>query len=147
MVRFKDRSMGFFKIISESKHNFGADLNTKSKARELRKRMTHAEELLWKRIRRKQLNGMHFRKQHPYGHYILDFYCFESQLAIEVDGLIHLNKVEYDSERAACLESSGLTVLRFSNDEIENDIESVLYRISEYLIAYTKSYNDNENKL
>jgi very-short-patch-repair endonuclease len=77
---------------------------------------------------------MYFRRQHPYGIYILDFYCFEANLAIEVDGGIHLNQVEYDNERTKYLESSGLTVLRFNNEDIENDINVVIEEIKKYLI-------------
>jgi very-short-patch-repair endonuclease len=72
---------------------------------------------------------MYFRRQHPYGIYILDFFCFEANLVIEVDGLIHLSKHEYDLERTKYLESSGLTIIRFRNADIENRIGKVLEKI------------------
>jgi very-short-patch-repair endonuclease len=79
---------------TSAEHNLGASLNIKSKAQELRKKSTRAEQILWNHLRRKQQNGAFFRRQHPYGIYILDFYCFKANLAIEVDGGIHLSKVE-----------------------------------------------------
>ncbi len=77
---------------------------------------------------------MYFRRQHPYGIYILDFYCFEANLAIEVDGKIHLSKKEYDDERTRFLESSGLRVLRFENSDIESRIDWVIKVINQYLM-------------
>jgi 5-methyltetrahydrofolate--homocysteine methyltransferase/ATP-dependent helicase HrpA len=109
-----------------SKHSLGATAAIKDKARQLRKRMTDPEKMLWSRIRNEKLNGMYFRRQHPYGIYVLDFFCFESNLVIEIDGLIHLRHRDYDNERTKYLESSGLKVIRFTNTEIEDKIEWVL---------------------
>ena len=106
--------MAYVKIINESKHLHGADLNTKSKARMLRKSMTSAEKTLWNKTRTRQPNGIYFRRQHPYGIYILDFFCREANLVIEVDGAVHLGSKEYDEERTQYLESTGLKVIRFS---------------------------------
>jgi very-short-patch-repair endonuclease len=125
------------KIISLAKQNFGANNNIKASARDLRKSMTESEKILWKRIRKKQLLGLHFRRQHPYGIYILDFYCFEAQLAIEIDGMIHLTRIEYDNERTEYLEASGLKVIRFKNEDIETRIEVVIEKIRAYLINNT----------
>jgi very-short-patch-repair endonuclease len=125
--------MDFTKSISNSKHNLAASGNIKAKAKELRKNPTRSEEILWSYLRRRKLKKMYFRRQHPYGIYILDFYCFEANLAIEVDGGIHLNQVEYDNERTKYLESSGLTVLRFNNEDIENDIKTVIEEINKYI--------------
>ena len=91
--------------------------------------MTDAEKVLWSRIRNRKVNGMYFRRQHPYGIYILDFFCFEANLVIEVDGPIHLSRHEYDIERSDYLKSSGLKVIRFTNTQIENKIELVLKKI------------------
>jgi len=113
-------------IITKGKQNLGASSNIKNKARELRKNLTNTKKILWNHLRRKQQNGMYFRRQHPYGIYILDFYCFEANLVIEVDGDIHLIRKEYDEERTLYLESSGLKVLRFTNEEVEKSIESVI---------------------
>ncbi|MDO9339923.1 MAG: endonuclease domain-containing protein [Bacteroidales bacterium] len=125
--------MVFSKRIIESKQNLGASYNIKIKARELRKNLTGPEKILWSYIRKRQQKGMHFRRQHPYGIYILDFYCFEANLVIEVDGLIHLNQKEYDNERTRYLESSGLRVLRFRNQDIEERIEWVIEKINKNL--------------
>jgi very-short-patch-repair endonuclease len=130
--------MAYSKRIIEAKQNLGASYNIKIKARELRKNLTGPEKILWSHIRKKQQKGMHFRRQHPYGIYILDFYCFEANLVIEVDGMIHINQKEYDNERTRYLESSGLRVLRFRNLDIEEKIECVLENINNSL---------NSNKL
>jgi very-short-patch-repair endonuclease len=126
--------MIYSKLINKSKHNLDANLSLKSKARELRKRMTEPERILWNHIRGRKQNGLYFRRQHPYGIYILDFYCFEANLVIEIDGMIHLSRHEYDIERTEYLESSGLKVLRFKNKDIENRIEWVLAEINAFTI-------------
>ncbi|MCH5596506.1 endonuclease domain-containing protein [Niabella ginsengisoli] len=79
--------------------------------------------------------GLRFRRQHPYAIYILDFYCHALKLAIEVDGSIHLkNDVkENDAQRQTLLESDGLKVLRFTNEEIEKHLEKVIATIEEYI--------------
>jgi very-short-patch-repair endonuclease len=125
--------MVYKRIISESKHTHGADLSIKTKAYELRKKMTDAEKKLWEHLRLKRIEGRHFRRQHPYGIYILDFFCAKANLVIEVDGDIHKFKEEYDNERTRYLEDSGLKVIRFTNLEIENRIEEVLQKIRSFL--------------
>ncbi len=125
--------MTFQKIVTEGKQNHGASENIKSKARGLRKNMTITEKTLWKRLRRRSQNGAYFRRQHPFGIYILDFYCFEASLAIEIDGEIHLTQKEYDKERTEYLVSSGLKVLRFKNEDVNNRLEWVIDTINEHL--------------
>jgi len=125
--------MTYSKRIVEGKQNLGASFNIKARARELRKDLTPQEKRLWDRIRRGQLNGMHFRKQHPYNIYILDFFCFKANLAIEVEGKIHLRRKEYDKERTRFLESTGLEVLHFRNEDIENRIDWVIEIIKKHL--------------
>lgn len=98
-------------------------------ARNLRTTMTEAERLLWARLRRKQLAGLRFRRQHPIGRYIADFYCHEKKMVIELDGVVHENTIEYDYLREKFIKAGGYTVLRFTNDEIEHSIEMVLQRI------------------
>ena len=127
--------MIYSKIINESKHNLGASFNIKQKSRELRKTMTETEKILWSKLWKKQQNGIYFRRQHPYNIYILDFYCFQANLVIEVGGPIHDMTIEYDSERTRFLESSGLKVLRFTNQDIESRIDWVLELINGYLIS------------
>ena len=125
--------MVYSRIITEAKQNFGASLNIRNKARELRSNMTGSELILWDHIRKRKLNGVHFRRQHPYEIYILDFYCFEANLAIEIDGPIHLDQQEYDMERTKDLESSGMKVIRFTNRDIEERIDWVLEKIKSNL--------------
>jgi very-short-patch-repair endonuclease len=125
--------MVFSRIIAESKHTHGADLNTLGKANELRRSMTPAELKLWRRLRGNKINGFHFRRQHPYGMYILDFFCSKANLAIEVDGEVHQFRKEYDLERTEYLTASGIKVLRFTNSEVEKDIKSVIIKIKSEL--------------
>jgi very-short-patch-repair endonuclease len=121
------------KIINKAKHNLGASFNVKNKARELRKKMTIPEKILWSQLRKRNLHGLYFRRQHPYGIYILDFYCFEANLVIEIDGMIHLSRRIYDIERTKYLKSSGLSVIRINNNDIETRIDWVLEKINIYL--------------
>jgi len=88
---------------------------TKPLARELRKNQTGAEELLWYRIRRKQILGVQFNRQRPIAGYIVDFYGVEAKLVIELDGSQHFepDALAYDLERTKVLESLGLKVIRF----------------------------------
>jgi very-short-patch-repair endonuclease len=125
--------MIYSRIIANAKQSHGSGKSIILKARELRKNMTPAEEILWSNLKDKKISGLHFRRQHPYGMYILDFYCNKIDLAIEVDGKIHLSKIKYDKEREEYLKSSGVEVLRFKNEEIINNIDSVISRIKEYL--------------
>jgi very-short-patch-repair endonuclease len=125
--------MIYSKFLNESKQNHGADLNIKRKARDLRKKMTKTENILWNRLRNRQIKGMYFRRQHPYGIYILDFFCHKANLAIEIDGEIHLSKKIYDTERTHYLEATGIKVIRFRNDEVEENIQRVLNMIGSFL--------------
>ncbi len=125
--------MVYYKKISEAKQSHGADLSIHRKAKELRKKMTRAEKILWSYISNKKILNMHFRRQHPYGMFIIDFYCNSANLAIEIDGEIHKGKKEYDKERTEYLKSSGLDELRFKNIEIEERIEMVIDKIKNYI--------------
>ena len=125
--------MVYSRIVIEAKQNLAASLNIKRKAQYLRKHMTESEKVLWSYLRKRQQLGMYFRRQHPYGIYILDFYCFEANLVIEIDGMIHINKHLNDKERTKFLESTGLKVMRFKNEDVDIRIEWVLNRISSYL--------------
>ncbi|MGH7964175.1 MAG: DUF559 domain-containing protein, partial [Candidatus Binatia bacterium] len=100
------------------------------RARELRREQTAAEQCLWRVLRGQQL-GAKFRKQHPIGPYITDFYSWEAGLVIEVDGDSHFTPEAqvYDRERNAYLQSLGLTVLRFTNHEISTQLEGVRAQI------------------
>ena len=93
-------------------------------ARHLRKTMTEAEQALWWRLRRKQIAGSRFRRQHPIGPYIADFACIERKLVIEVDGGQH-SGCEADMRRDEYLQRQGFAILRFWNNEVLENIEGV----------------------
>ncbi|MEF1169253.1 endonuclease domain-containing protein [Vibrio campbellii] len=97
---------------------------------QLRTNMPKPEEILWQRIRRKQL-GVKFRRQHGIGRYIVDFYCAELNLVIEIDGDSHFSDEgkEKDTIRDAFMETLGIKVLRFTNEEVMKQTESVLERL------------------
>jgi len=99
------------------------------RARELRQQMTPAEKLLWAHLRNKQLNGLKFRRQHPLGPFIADFYCAACRLVVEVDGDIHDLQPEQDAARTEQFEQYGYRVIRFRNKQVFNDLESVLTAI------------------
>jgi len=96
------------------------------RAKELRKHMTPAEKKLWQCLRADRLEGYHFRRQQIIGRYIVDFFCYQADLVVELDGAVHLEQVDYDEERTRWLESVGLKVLRFSNREVFGELETVL---------------------
>lgn len=99
--------------------------------RELRKELTEAEKLLWAALRNRKLNGLKFRRQHPLDKFIVDFYCNEKKLAVELDGSVHDEKInkEYDEARTAMLAGLNVFVLRFKNEEVINNMQNVLERI------------------
>lgn len=109
----------------------GAKPETFRRAEILRKNMTSAEIKLWHLLKTKETVGYRFRRQHPLGNYILDFYNHELKLCIEVDGKYHDSdeQKEYDSERSEFLDFNGVEVIRFKNIETENDIEKVINKI------------------
>ena len=96
--------------------------------RSLRYNMTEPEKLLWSRLRSKQFNFLKFRKQHGIGPYIVDFYCPEKLIVIEIDGETHGEKtqVELDRQRDEYLSSIGVKVVRYTNREIMQNLEGVL---------------------
>ena len=99
-------------------------------ARQLRRALTPAERRLWQHLRRGQLNSYEFRRQHPMGRFIVDFYCPEVKLVIEVDGDTHADQLAYDTERSRWLEQQKrCRVIRFTNDEIHHNLTAVLEAI------------------
>jgi len=96
-------------------------LDTTAKARYLRREMTDVERLLWQTLRGKQLNGHRFRRQHPVGQYITDFACIEQKIVIELDGGQHQERLAYDEQRTAFLQTHGWRVLRFWNNDVLNN--------------------------
>jgi very-short-patch-repair endonuclease len=105
------------------------------KARDLRKNMTLPEKILWSRLRSKKIKGYKFRRQYPVYDYIVDFYCDEFKLIVEVDGDIHniAENKEYDDKREHILKINGYQILRFTNYEIETNVNSVTQRIRTFI--------------
>jgi len=101
----------------------------RQQARDLRKSMTPAEEVLWQRLRNRQWRGLKFRRQCPIGPFIADFYCAQYRLVTEIDGGIHEGQKESDQARTQQFTEHGYQVVRFLNRDVENDIENVLSRI------------------
>ena len=121
-----------------------ADQYIFSNARALREKPTHAESILWLYLRKNSL-GYKFRRQHPISVYIADFYCHALKLIIEVDGGIH-NKIDvqiHDHQRQKHLESEGISFLRFTNEDVETNIEKVVAIIREYIQAKQNTCKPN----
>ena len=96
--------------------------------------MTDAEALMWKMLRSRRIADVKFRRQHPIGRYILDFYCHEKKLCIELDGAQHMEAESYDEQRAAWLKAQGIKVLRFWNNQMLAETESVMEAIYNELV-------------
>jgi very-short-patch-repair endonuclease len=126
----KGRERGIGKKM-RSEHRTQTSTGIQQRARELRQEMTRAEQLLWERLRNRQLAGLKFRRQHPLGPFITDFYCAEYRFVIEIDGDIHDFQEEQDEQRTRQFEEFGYRVIRFRNEEVESNIELVLKKIFE----------------
>ena len=120
---------------------YGAKPQVLRLAGDLRHSMTPAEKLLWKQIRDRKMSGFRFRRQHPIDEFIVDFFCYEANLVIELDGEVHLDAAqrERDVERTKILNYHGLKVIRFKNEEVENMINDVITQIKKELIESKRS--------
>ncbi len=98
-------------------------------AKKLRREMTPAETILWENLRGGRLGGYHFRRQQIIDGFIVDFFCLNAGLVVEVDGAVHENQREEDTGREDALRLRKLHVLRFSNDDVENSLPAVLDQI------------------
>ena len=109
----------------------GAPSDSFSKAQFLRRNETKAEKLLWEKLRNNQLEGLKFRRQHPVNIYIADFYCHKFKLIIELDGDYHdqEEQKQKDEVRTEVLRLNDLKIIRFKNEEVEQDINQVLTMI------------------
>jgi very-short-patch-repair endonuclease len=118
---------------------YGASISTIRTASILRKDTKLPEKVLWKRLRDRNHFIVKFRRQHPLDMFIVDFYCHELGLVVEVDGEIHNLKenLEYDISRQSHLENLGLTVIRFTNHEVIFGMDTVLTRIHQYISKLT----------
>ena len=112
---------------------------SKSVSRELRRNETNAEKLFWNVVRNRNFENRKFYRQYPFFYditgkesfFIADFYCFEEKLIVELDGKYHRYKLEEDKHRTEILNFYGLKVLRFSNDDVLNNIDNVLKKIKD----------------
>ena len=100
-------------------------------AKELRREMTPAETTLWKHLKANRLNDLHFRRQQIVHGYFVDFYCHQHELIVEVDGGVHEFQHEYDAEREENLKALGFRIVRFTNEEVANNLNGVLQKIVE----------------
>ena len=105
--------------------------------RALRNNMSDAEQAMWHFLRGRQISGLKFRRQHPFADYILDFVCPEVKLVIEIDGGQHGQQAKYDENRTQKLQTAGFRVLRFWNNEVLKEMESV----KEKIWLKSRSYN------
>ena len=107
----------------------------KKYARAMRKEPTLAEKLLWRKLRNNQLAGLKFRRQFAIGAYIVDFYCSQYNLVIELDGMSHDKTLNYDKERQNYLEAQGYIVLRYMNEDVLRHMvvvqEDIINKINE----------------
>ncbi len=127
-------------------HKTGGDMGKSRKevreeatrlSRELRRRQTKAEKIFWEAVRNGRFHGKRFLRQHPffnesdgsYRFYIVDFYCHAWKVVIELDGRSHDGREEDDVTRSEIIEAPGIKVLRFRNEEVENDLSGVLRKI------------------
>ena len=109
----------------------GAPVSSFLKAKELRKNETNTEGLLWEHLKGKQIKNYKFRRQHPINLYIADFYCHKLKLVIEIDGEYHFSEEQVlkDLERTTYLNGVGLEVIRFKNEEILENVNTVLSKL------------------
>jgi very-short-patch-repair endonuclease len=122
--------------------------NITERVRRLRRNVTPSEQVMWEVLKGRRLFGHKFRRQHPIfinisasGHktyYIIDFYCTELKLAVEVDGPVHETQVEYDRRRDNLLRSKGIRVVRITNEEV-SDIDFTTKAITEAITQITKT--------
>ncbi len=124
-VRVRD-AMSYRKIITYNP-------KLKELSRQLRKNSTLAEVLLWNQIKKKQIRGYQFLRQKPIDNYIVDFFCYELMLAIEIDGETHNYKVEKDQIRQKRLELLGINLLRFLDIDVKRNMNGVLLSLNTWI--------------
>ena len=107
--------------------------DTAIKSKKAKKQSTDAERLLWPKLRDRRMMNCKFRRQFPVGRYIVDFVCWEHSLIIELDGGQHLDQQDYDAVRTEWLQSRGFEVLRYWDNDVLTEVDSVLESIGEVL--------------
>ena len=132
----------------KSKHSYhdesmwkGAPNQNFALAKQLRDRMTEAEVILWEIIKSNKFNGYKFRRQHPIHKFIVDFYCHELKLIIEIDGKYHEteNQQKEDLKRSELLKFQGLFEIRFKNEEVLNNTTEVLQKLEDFINSLPRS--------
>jgi len=98
---------------------------TRARAKQLRQRATVPERMLWNLLRARQLGHLKFRRQHPIEPYVVDFYCADEKLVVELDGESHQERQAYDRRRELFLQSLGLKVLHVTNDDVLDNLDGV----------------------
>ena len=137
-----------YKIMNIKQHDihFGTSPELIERAKIFRKTPTHAELLLWNGLKNRQLSGYKFRRQHPINRFIADFFCYEVKLFVEIDGKIHQLPLNYEHDigRTIELERFGMHIIRFTNDQVENDLDFVLNIIKQTIfnIKDQTTYSD-----
>ena len=101
--------------------------------RSLRKKSTQAGQLLWEQLRDRCFLGLKFKRQKAIGRYVVDFYCAEKDLAVELDGSSHNNKIHYDNKREEILKASRIRTIRFTNDKVLFSMQYVLFTLKSFL--------------
>ncbi|MEZ6097461.1 MAG: endonuclease domain-containing protein [Pirellulaceae bacterium] len=109
--------------------------------RDLRRTSTSAESLFWSAVRNRRLAGLKFRRQHSVGCFIVDFYCHEKRIVVELDGGYHDHVVDADRKRQRQIEAEGITVVRFSNEEVLENLEGVLVAVLKHVGLYNPTSN------
>ena len=113
----------------KKRHRVRKRLRSLSQA--LRRQQTPPEKKLWRELRSRQLSGLKFRRQHSVGRFIVDFYCREIRLVIEIDGKVHEKQRDYDALRDFLIEAKGFTVIRVSNEEVNENMNHLFKKIDQ----------------
>ena len=116
------------------------------RARLLRGASTSSERRLWEALRDRRLAGTKWRRQQKMGRFVLDFFCAEHCIGLEIDGAAHRGREDFDEERQRILELSGVRVLRFSAHDVETDLPTVLSRVRQMLFAPSPLVGEGENE-
>jgi very-short-patch-repair endonuclease len=124
---------GVFPLSPLSRRRIPYDPKLVSKARTLRKQGILSEVLLWNQLRNRRLRGYKFFRQKPIGHYIVDFFCEELSLIIEIDGYSHQEKDQYDKDRDHFLRSIGFHIVHFRDEDIRKNLTGVLLVIEKWI--------------
>ena len=128
--------------------HLGASASTFSNAFSLRKKLTEAEIILWERLRNRQIEGVRFRRQHPIKNYVVDNFANELALSIEIDGGYHFERSQkfYDDDRTEILAAYGVTIIRFTNEQVTHSIDEVIDQIRKIIIALRETRRKKKSK-